>query len=261
MVTSGDIAEIKSAVDVMQSDPTSLMESLSSFSNKTVSVAVLQAAMEFVSANFGWIYEVNTQGVSILVACPTGTLLVNVSVDLQECFSCEGNSYSLNPEDGCAKNDAGNVVCGPRACNICPSSGAFCAGRDNFQPVVDSSCWQKVVTPVGNSHATLMRVVSCPPGFVLVRDNADATLDQCARCPLEYYSLDRAIYPGEIMVIKTLRDLTTSDNGTAALCLPCPAGAVCVGPEVNVAIGYWRGADMMCPMSACDPWVGCDPRL
>lgn len=260
VVTSDAVKSgVQSAIDNLQKDSSKLASQVSSLTNKTVGAAVLTGAIEILK-KFGWIYEMSPGGISILVGCPTGTLLVNVSTDLQDCFTCQASTYSLDPTDGCVKSATGAVICNPRECNKCPA-GANCAGFNAFQPVVPNSCWGNQSVVSGGGKVMLMRVISCPPGYVLVRDDTDPTLDQCAECPLDYYGLERSVYPGTIMVAKSIKDLTGANSNTSSLCLQCPTGATCAGRQVNIQFDYWRGPDMYCPPEACDKFFGCDPRL
>jgi len=274
MVTSegaSKMSSIKDTINAIQSDSSSLVSAVSLYSNKTVAVSILEAVQEFVSANFGWIYEIDSTGVSVLVGCPSGTLLINISVALQECFVCEPNTYSLDPTDACALPNAAATqsVCGPRECNRCPA-GASCSGRDAFTPLTDNSCWKREKVAVGTlgSHVVYNRIVSCPPGYVLVRNQDDPTLDQCAQCPLDFYGLERSVYQGVdgegVMVSSSVTGHDVAQNGSydgSNLCIPCAFGASCSGFQINILTDYWRGPDMHCPDDACTGFRGCDPRM
>ena len=62
----------------------------------------------------GEVWE-EVDGQYMLRACGEGSLLVNSSLEDQECMACLPKTYTLSPLDGC-----GAVACFPRECRKCP---------------------------------------------------------------------------------------------------------------------------------------------
>ncbi len=58
-------------------------------------------------------------GALVLVSCPPGFLLVNASLESQQCKKCPAYSYSFNHLDGCIAEES-TLVCGVRNCQACP---------------------------------------------------------------------------------------------------------------------------------------------
>jgi hypothetical protein len=163
----------------------------------------------------GWVYEFRNRGESHLVGCPRGKLVVNSSIDTQTCFGCPAGTYSLDSTDNCGKTS-----CADRECSAC-AIGARCTGGDEFSPLVADSEWKKLY----EVSAFVMRVEKCPPGYVLVRDQARAGNDECTACLTNSYRLEYASYTQGIGVTDTQAVRT----GSLDLCLPCPPGTVCEG--------------------------------
>ena len=82
----------------------------------------------------------------VLVDCPNGTALVGSGIaEVQQCIPCGDNQYILNPKT--------------TPCVNCPVGG-ICKGGI-FDAAVSGSVWQK--------NGSFMRVIECPPGYILVR--------------------------------------------------------------------------------------------
>lgn len=98
---------------------------------------------------------------------------------LDRCARCEALTYSLNPSDGCLDG-----YCPPRPCTACPV-GARCLGTPAasvfnlsriFEPLINGSVWSLQPAPAGGVH--LKRLVACPPGFILIREERFPSADQ-----------------------------------------------------------------------------------
>jgi hypothetical protein len=150
-----------------------------------------------------------------LRGCPRGTQLINASigsykVDLgaQQCSPCGALNYILDPNSG-------------GACQECPK-GARCPDGDLFIPDPAGSEWQ-IVYSGSRKLDMVKRIVSCPPGYYMERDNRYPLEDRCLRCDANTYLLDQ--------------------NNFSA-CLNCPVGATCAGlDDVTTLEGFWRQPD------------------
>jgi hypothetical protein len=148
--------------------------------------------------------------------CPGGTRLVNATIgsnnfDLlsQQCVPCGPLKYIVDPGSG-------------GSCQECPK-GAFCPDGDLFVPKPVESEWEIIWSGPRGLDA-VKRVVSCPPGYYMFRDEKYPLEDQCVRCEASTYLLDR--------------------NNFSA-CLNCPQGATCAGGEDVTALqGFWRQPDV-----------------
>jgi hypothetical protein len=92
----------------------------------------------------------------LLRRCPTGSLLVNTSLEAQQCVACEQGTYTTADIDGCS--GAGGV-CQQRKCTTCPL-GAECIGG-LLRGRVGGSVWRKL--------GQYMRLDECPAGYIVVR--------------------------------------------------------------------------------------------
>lgn len=191
----------------------------------------------------------------VLRECPIGYLLVNHTLEAQECRRCEPTTYSFNPTDGC-KLVSGVVLCEPRDCQACPI-GARCAGgslcvpgqpncvfTDGFQPLYGSTQdWsraipgkpQQPVTPSSALGSSMVyRLESCPQGHILVRNENEVEQDTCVPCPANTYSVRPASYSGNFLTV-------TSQTEVRDTCKLCPSVAECRGGDQIVPnIGYWK---------------------
>ncbi len=89
--------------------------------------------------------------------------------------SC-GAGRSLDAQSGrCRVCERGQYVLDPDAdpCRECPV-GAVCNGS-SLTGLVEGSAWV--------AAGKVVRLVQCPKGYILVRDEAAAGLDQCVICP------------------------------------------------------------------------------
>eukprot|EP00286_Rhodomonas_abbreviata_P023083 CAMPEP_0181295504 /NCGR_PEP_ID=MMETSP1101-20121128/4186_1 /TAXON_ID=46948 /ORGANISM="Rhodomonas abbreviata, Strain Caron Lab Isolate" /LENGTH=281 /DNA_ID=CAMNT_0023400267 /DNA_START=88 /DNA_END=933 /DNA_ORIENTATION=- len=163
----------------------------------------------------------------VLVSCPVGYLLINSSLDEQQCRECPPRTYSFDPLDGC-KKDGNLLSCPKRDCAEC-AVGAHCFGGSHFVPSVEASTWELEVDK--ESGQSVMRLVGCAKGYVLVRDSRRPTFDQCFLCPFGTYSLQAAVYPHTMVtdraeVAETLCLPCASACVEGASCADCPGGAV-----------------------------------
>jgi hypothetical protein len=92
----------------------------------------------------------------LLRRCPAGSLLVNASLEAQQCVACEQGSYTIADSDGCS--GAGGV-CQHRKCTACPLGAECSLGR--LRGRVDGSVWHQ--------SGQFMRLEKCPSGYILVR--------------------------------------------------------------------------------------------
>jgi hypothetical protein len=98
------------------------------------------------------------------------------------------------------------------------SAGAICPDGKVFLPSVNESKWE-VNQSSGND---VYRLVECPPGYVISRDEKFPDQDRCILCAAGTYSLIAAV-------------------STAVACRPCPVGGDCIGGDVVLAKeGFWR---------------------
>ena len=73
-----------------------------------------------------------------------------------------------------------------------------------------------------SSESHLYRLIECPPGYVISRDEMFPDQDRCVQCTAGFYSL---------VVAKSTDDA----------CQPCPIGGNCTGGDIVLSIdGYWR---------------------
>lgn len=101
-----------------------------------------------------------SNGAPVLFKCRPGYLLVNSTVNTQECLFCIATTYSLDPFDRCGLD--GSNVCGLRDCFPC-SVGAECFGGAQFEPKVGSiDDWDVELVP--DLGANLYRIQQAPPG-------------------------------------------------------------------------------------------------
>lgn len=192
-----------------------------------------------------------------LKQCPNGTLLVNTTVDLQNCKQCAVDSYTLSDKDGCQEIEsltAGTKswLCLNRDCHPCPSgdNGAKCLDGHIIVPVIADSIWQDTVLS-GNTSANVRqtrvvkRVAGCPAGYTIKRIPSQMAADECLPCPHGTYTRELAQFP----VPNQGPDLRT--NSPILTCLPCPRGAACEqGASIPLAEpDYWRGQDMTCQVN------------
>ena len=148
------------------------------------------------------------------------------TTNIWRCDSCLATQYIVDPNHN--------------ACRKCPS-GAKCDGSGLVG--LDGSGWQIL--------GDLYRIVSCPAGYIVIRDNSSDCVsvagvecktgpefDHCFRCPGSpapgRFSFLGAAYPGPLVSI-------TEDLVSTSQCRPCPRGANCElgGNSVVPTPGYW----------------------
>jgi hypothetical protein len=138
---------------------------------------------------------------SVLVLTETSTGLGQMGV----CSSCAIGQYSTHPLS-------------KSLCSKCPK-GALCPDGKSFIRLPDggkaTSEWEIV--------DGVYRILSCPPGYMMNREEELPLDDQCKWCEAGTYMLEQSNYSS---------------------CLNCPMGAVCEGGDSVIAVeGFWRELD------------------
>ena len=154
----------------------------------------------------------------VLKSCPPGHQMVNSSngvfnPTLQQCAACGAAKYIIDREAPCMD---------------CPK-GADCPDGAQFLPLAVGSVWEEVRASNGGIQK---RLVQCPAGYELNREEALAIGDACTMC-----------LPGSYRLIpSTLADLRASQtNSSSPQCTPCDPKAECLGSDiVEAKDGYWR---------------------
>ena len=169
-----------------------------------------------------------------ILSCPLGWELRRVpdDPDQDDCVQCPAGSYLARQIrwEG-STEDLGK-------CLPCPA-GLRCVAGTHEAPLIEGSEWR-----LEGDH---MRVVRCPPGYVILRDEGDRSeIDQCLECPPRYYSSEWAEYSDDGALV--VRKEVEATNGR---CLPCPEGSICDGgahivPKKN----WWKGTAMWCQFKA-----------
>ena len=152
-------------------------------------------------------------------SCGKGSLLVNSSLEEQECVQCPPLSYTLSALDGCDK-----TVCFPRKCRACPK-GADCTGLQ-FTSAAEGSEWEEELASDGSGFQK--RILSCPAGFTMLRDPLSPEQDDCLLCPEGKYRLTPVVWQD-------------ANSNSLPECHACPRGAACPGGNVVEAMAnFWR---------------------
>jgi len=155
----------------------------------------------------------------LLRACPPGHQLINSTSDgafspsSQHCAPCGYGYY---------------IVDRYRSCQKCPKAGNpdGCANGANFIP----NDWSEVGMAAGSTWelvrqfdgSLVYRILECPSGYITRYDADIPEDDNCVKCGVGFYRLDRA-----------------GRNGTE--CLKCDESASCNGGnDVMARAGYWR---------------------
>lgn len=130
---------------------------------KSSELAGLQARISKMGAvTFG---EVQTEGLQVLEGefweqlggvyylrqCPSGNLLINTTIEVQECKQCLPGTYLLEGSSECTK---------------CPE-GADCPDGLSFVSRVEGAQWTKELATDGTGTRRL-RITECPAGYALV---------------------------------------------------------------------------------------------
>jgi len=156
-------------------------------------------------------------GIYYLRQCPPGNLLINTTIDMQECKQCLPSTYLLEGSSECTK---------------CPE-GADCPDGISFVSRVEGAQWTEELATDGTGTRRL-RITECPAGYALVRRESNPQADLCFECPGSSdfgYSLQPAIWTG----LKSKTDLED-------FCLPCPTPATsvkCEGGTKVTSLGDW----------------------
>ena len=165
----------------------------------------------------GEVWE-ETGGLFLLRSCPPGHQLINttesgmVDLDAQECRPCGALTYIIDQLGPCFK---------------CPKGGD-CSDITKFVPLANGSIWEDAV--LSDNSGIRKRVVECPPGYALERDEEYPDLDNCAICEVNSYRLDRSYV-----------------NSSKPHCTPCDPklNFDCRGGNiVEAKKGYWRFAPL-----------------
>ena len=156
------------------------------------------------------IWEID-EGTYRLRSCPPGTLLINSTLDQQQCKPCGARTYSLDDTYGCIRG-----TCFERTCLQCPQ-GADCLEDSTFVSKIEGTEWQDVY----EGGTLFRRIAKCPAGHTMIR-GSDPANDHCTACSTGKYTLVGA---------------TVHANTT---CLSCPHGAECWGGRIeSIQPGYW----------------------
>jgi len=218
---------------------------------------IISAGLDGTSqGRIGWVYNITEEGIIKLVYCPEGYLLINTTIEEQECWPCPKGTYSFDPYDGCV-----NGTCASRWCNPCPDDphgGAICCGKNLFDEILDDSLWQNHVFDWGGFTSTVRRIEKCPSGWIIIRNESDPTTDHCYRCPPYTFNYD-GLYNGVwyeggngSLAYASMAEYDIAQTTQNPPCLPCPPGSICYGgDDITEAEGYWQGDIMDCPPEAC----------
>jgi len=134
-------------------------------------------------------------------SCGMGFLLVNSSLNDQECVQCLQNSYTLSPFYGCEEDK-----CFPRNCRKCPKA-ADCSTLE-FRSVAVGSVWEE--EQASDLSGLQKRILSCPAGYKMMRDQEAPDQDNCLKCSKDYYRLTPVVWQGNSSLLPD--------------CHPCPKG-------------------------------------
>ena len=103
-----------------------------------------------------------------------------------------------------------------------PKQGALCPDGRSFIPIAEGSVWE-IELKGSNGRNQVKRLVTCPPGWAMSRDNRYPLEDQCLKCEAGTYLLDQSNFSN---------------------CLSCAVGAMCSGGSAVAAnAGFWREPD------------------
>ena len=114
------------------------------------------------------------------------------------------------------------------------------SNKDDCQPCAKgATCEQGAFKPssptdsVWNATGGVYRIVSCPPGYVLIRDEQAPVLDRCILCAADTYSVEEAVF-GERLWGRSIENFRQ-------FCHPCPRSkAKCGGgSDIRPLPGYW----------------------
>ena len=154
----------------------------------------------------------------VLKSCPPGHQLINSAAGvfnptLQQCSACGATKYIIDRN---------------MPCMDCPR-GALCPDGAQFLPLAVGSVWEEVRA---NNGGIQKRVVQCPAGYAVTREEAIAINDACNSCPEGKFRL----------LPSTLADLRASQtNLSKPQCVSCDKRATCQGLDnVEAVPGYWR---------------------
>eukprot|EP00961_Rhodomonas_salina_P102894 1383746-Rhodomonas_salina.3 len=164
-------------------------------------------ASRFVGESF----ELTSSGAPKLLDCESGYLLVNNTINTQECLYCRANTYSISPFDRCSRRKG---YCEVRECYPC-SIGAECRGGNSFEPLVARSQWEPEYIP--EEESLLYRIQYAPPGYIMIRGENPQD-DQVIGCSVMEYSLEPGVPGGLVMYKPNIASYVEPER----LCLPCP---------------------------------------
>jgi hypothetical protein len=183
----------------------------------------------------GEVWE-ESDGQFLLRACAPGYRLINstepgvLNVDVQRCERCLPNTYILDQLGSCVK---------------CPK-GAYCPDGVQFVPNALGSVWEEVQVSSGDTVELVKRIVECPAGYALEREEESPSVDNCLKCESGTYRLDPT-------------DLTSVRRDE---CIPCHSKATCWGGDrVEAVKGYWRFQPLPWGEDEYLPDGGCEGRL
>jgi len=119
-------------------------------------------------------------------------------------------------------------------CILCPIGGTCDGSQVQGKDGLDVMWLKTDYQAIDGSISQRMRVIRCPPGYILVRDETVPDLDQCSICPSGKYSAVPAL-------LGNVNKSTVSVNDVNEKCSRCPSGAECPGGnQVIPRPGYYR---------------------
>jgi len=167
------------------------------------------------------------------------------------CLPCEPG-WTRVTEGGlwtCKKCESSNYIIDPNLhkCQPCPE-GATCDGNQ-LTPKIKGSVWDEGVS------TGVYRLSRCPPGYVLIRDEAFSVLDRCVACPPDTYSVDEALFGQRLWT----RSVENYLNNTCKLCprrAAMCAGADNLRPLPGTPL-HSQCAECVCAMCIHETYLAC----
>jgi len=141
--------------------------------NIVARVTPVPSAVTIADKREGEVWELKG-GVYILRSCPRGFLLINTTLETQECKECEAGTFSVASENGCRVADASGSGwiggCDNRACITC-ADGATCSrGR--------TSSWKHFVPKALQLGGTVLQWIN----IILSTETITLSCDQSMNC-------------------------------------------------------------------------------
>jgi hypothetical protein len=196
-------------------------------------------------------------GVYLLRGCRTGFLLVNVTIDTQQCIECDTGTYSLDSQDGCTGRE-----CAWRSCTQCPSGASCSRGSSpswsHFVPRVLHSKQGPIptVTLIVGTSKYILFFAESPDRYVWT-DNSPLQTQSSSPYIWEYVKecssatqpCDPAAVPAFLLRLcppghtheNSSRGLDDGFNAALQECIACPLGQYVIDPEHPPCIDCPRG--------------------